>query len=519
MALGRYRGGEMKFATVLATVLVAVLATAASAWATFPGANGRIAFAIKQVGNEAYQIYSMKPDGSDIKRLTDPPGWNLEPRWSPDGRRLVFMSNRDGQYDIYVMNADGSGQTRLTTRQAGAPAWSPDGSKIAFASDPPDGGASSEIYVMNADGSGERRLTTTPPRANGNYTSSDAPAWSADDRIAFTSFREGDHSKRGGQLFGMSSDGSNEHRITDDPVEALWPDWSPDSTRLLYLSNRDTVGAHGPATDVFVVNADGTGTQQLTHGDVSTPYSWSPDGTKILLGRRGPDGAGLYTMNTDGSDVTRLKYDLESESISGADWAPVPPAEPKGLGTMAVPAPNLGETVNVMVVSGTVLVKTRASSKFFRLTQARQIKVGAQLNTNHGVVRVVSAIDTSGKTQSGDFGRGVFEIAQSKSAKAKGLTELSLKGGSFSACTRRDKRASAAKKHTVRTLFSRANGNFRTTGRYSAASGRDATWTVKDRCDGTLTTVRSGPVSVVDFRRKKTVKVKAGKSYLARRSR
>ena len=132
-------------------------------------------------------------------------------------------------------------------------------------------------------------------------------------------------------------------------------------------------------------------------------------------------------------------------------------------------------------------------------------------------MRLASAAG-KGKTQSGDFGRGVFQVAQSKSAKAKGLTEMKLKGGKFSSCGKSSakKGSAAASKKKIRSLFAKAKGKFRTRGRYSAASVRGTTWLVTDRCDGTLTSVTSGAVSVFDFKRKKTVRVKAGKSYLAR---
>jgi Tol biopolymer transport system component len=485
----------MRLTTALGAALAAALVAAAPAWATFPGSNGRIAFSSNRSGD--VEVYTVNPDGSDLQRLTNAPGEDSALRWSADGRRIVFASHRDGQSEIYVMNADGSDQTRLTNNPANDtfPAWSPDGSKIVFASERASN--TTEIYAMNADGSDVTRLTTTPFISGTEAGFSDFPLWSADDRIAFSSVRSGLQTL---QLFTMAPDGSNQKQITSDPVGALYPIWSPDSNRLLYYSEHgfDTGGQNG---DVFVVNADGTGTAQLTNTPgADLAASWSPDGTKILFSTdRNGGQLDLYTMNADGSGQTPLTSEPTGEA--GGDWGPVP-----------LPAPKIGETVNVAVVSGTVLVKTRGSSKFTDLAQARQIKVGAQLDTTRGVVHMATAAG-KGKTQSGDFGQGVFEVAQSKAAK--GLTDLKLKGGKFGSCGG-SKANAAAKKKTIRSLFSKAKGKFRTKGRYSAATVRGTTWLVTDRCDGTLTSVKSGTVSVFDFKRHKTVKVKAGKSYLAR---
>jgi Tol biopolymer transport system component len=102
-------------------------------------------------------IYVMNADGSGTRKLTHNARQNAEPAWSPDGRRIAFVSRRDGNAEIYVMNADGSGKRNLTRNPAKdvRPSWSPDGQKIAFVSDR-DGRL--EAHVMNADGSGQRSL-------------------------------------------------------------------------------------------------------------------------------------------------------------------------------------------------------------------------------------------------------------------------------------------------------------------------------------------------------------------------
>ncbi len=114
---------------------------------------------------------------------------------------------------------------------------------------------------------------------------------------------------------------------------------------------------------------------------------------------------------------------------------------------------------------------------------------------------------------SGTFSAGVFQALQSRS----GLTTLPLKGSSFRSCAARAGRASAAlSRRVIRRMRGNASGRYRTRGRYSAATVRGTIWDTIDRCDGTLTKVRRGTVVVRDFRKRRNITVRAGKSYLAR---
>ena len=115
----------------------------------------------QQTPDERREIYVMNADGSDRKSLTDNSVFDVGFSWSPDGRKIAFVSLRDGNVEIYVMNADGNEQKRLTNNPAEDAlfSWSPDGKKIAFRSYR-DGNY--EIFVMNADGSEQKNLTNNP---------------------------------------------------------------------------------------------------------------------------------------------------------------------------------------------------------------------------------------------------------------------------------------------------------------------------------------------------------------------
>jgi hypothetical protein len=183
--------------------------------------------------------------------------------------------------------------------------------------------------------------------------------------------------------------------------------------------------------------------------------------------------------------------------------------------------PVLGTAVNVRPLSGEVLVRVKGGSSFIPLDEAEQIPAGSFLDTRRGTVRLISARDTQGNTQSGDFRGGVFQVLQSRRRSARGLTELRLKGSSFARCGigragRSDAVAAGLSRRVVRRLRSSARGRFRTRGRNSSATVRGTVWETVDRCDGTLTRVTRGRVAVRDFRRRRTIVVRAGKRYLAR---
>ena len=252
----------------------------------------------------------MQADGSNVHRLTDNSADDAFPAWSPDGSRIAFYSDRDGDYEIYVMDADGSNVRRLMDNSTSdvTPAWSPDGAQIAFRSDR-DGNW--EIYVMDADGSNVRRLTD-------NGAEESFPAWSPDGtQIAFRSDRDGD-----GEIYVMDADGSNVRRLTDNSATDWSSAWSPDGARIAFSSDRD--GNY----EIYVMDADGSNLRRLTDNSAQdTLPVWRPSGTGAGTGILTPTPAATATPPGGGAtqptpaapgEAIILSEDLQFEGIPQA---------------------------------------------------------------------------------------------------------------------------------------------------------------------------------------------------------
>jgi hypothetical protein len=290
------------------------------------------------------------------------------------------------------------------------------------------------------------------------------------------------------------------------PITAHNNDGAPDPGR----SVRYTITGANPSANAVTTGADGTAV-----------ISWlgAKVGTDTLTAFVDRDGNGAWDVNTEPRQIVTVTF------------APLPPPVP-------------GKSVNVQVVSGQVLIKkpgtgraraTGPAKGFVPLTGPLQIPVGSQLDTSKGRVALTSAADTGGaKTQTADFYQGIFQVKQAapkkKPAKAKALTtDLVMKGQiarsqcaplkGASAAAQAAKKKKKGPKAVLGKLWGNGKGKFRTNGKYSSATVRGTIWLVQDRCDGTLTKVTRGTVLVRDLRRKKTVTVKAGHSYLARAQR
>ncbi|MCA9931206.1 MAG: PD40 domain-containing protein, partial [Anaerolineales bacterium] len=239
-----------------------------------------------------YEIFIMNSDGTNQLQLTFNNVDDNYPVVSLDGTRVLFDSIRDGNWEVYVMNIDGSEQRRLTNEPGSnnrLPTWSPDGQQVAFISDR-DGDY--EIYTMNVDGSNLYQVTHNDIR-EGHVS------WSVDNRLVYNAGIEDSHTW---DIYAINPDGSHLQKLTDNSVSDWSPEWSPDGRFILYLS---ITGSNDPA--IFIMNADGSSGRLL----YNSPYydwgaDWTADGSKIIFTSDQDNLGNLYIMDADGSNIQHL---------------------------------------------------------------------------------------------------------------------------------------------------------------------------------------------------------------------
>ena len=259
--------------------------------------NGKIAFVRSN-------IFTMNSDGTNQTNITNNPAFDDAPSYSPNGAKIAFSTNRDGNSEIYVMNADGSSPVRLTNNSASdiSPNYSYDGASIVFVSDR-DG--NQEIYKMNADGTNQVRLTTDAQNQH-------VPAFSPDgQKIIFTT----NATMTPWKLWMMNADGTNQQQFPDPPGASHYynhPSYSPNGQKIIF-----TYGDDVTSQSAWTMNADGTNRAQLSGVGRSPRYS--PDGTKLVFSNPFVPFQGIYTSNADGTGSLRITTQFDEL----ADWQPL----------------------------------------------------------------------------------------------------------------------------------------------------------------------------------------------------
>ena len=264
--------------------------------------GGLIAFT--REGDGPADIYVMRPDGTDLTRITSSSSNDAFPAWSPDGRKIAFVSDRDGQPDLYMLSYPDGAISRLTDTPGFEmrSSWSPDAKRIAFTSSQ-DG--DSEIYVLEIETGAVDRITD-------NSWWDGLPDWCPDgQRIVYAS-QQNDNV----DIYVVPSDGGHESRLTRDEAFDSFPSWSPDGTRIAFISDRHS------GTEVYVMNDAGGDVERLiwSIGDDSYPPTWSPDGRSIMFSSARDGNWELYLMDRNGEHQIKMTADPAQDRW--VSWSP-----------------------------------------------------------------------------------------------------------------------------------------------------------------------------------------------------
>jgi TolB protein len=306
-------------------------------------AGGSIAFMRPgEIGE--YDDWAVRPDGTGLRRLTKSPAnrADYDPRWSPDGSRVLFTRSHTDSLgdDLFSVQADGTGLRQLTNCDSEcwsdeSAAWSADGRHIAFTRAtgplPPAGVQPSKVavYVMNADGRGIRQVT----RPGTNVVGDRFPTWSPDGTTIVFQRDFNDRSK----LMAIDVAGGAErlvYRLPNWAPGAGFPKFSPDGKRILFhywciWGDQCPEGSRAPRNArLATIRPDGTGLRVLRLGILADSGGWGPDGEAIVFRcqpQAGPPQAGAFRLCTSRLDGSQLKvFPIEPLNSVHPDWGPRP---------------------------------------------------------------------------------------------------------------------------------------------------------------------------------------------------
>ena len=248
----------------------------------------KLAFLSNSSREAGTSVWSVGLDGNEAVEITQHVSSDRTPRWSPDGRRIAFVGNRDGRDDIQIVPAEGGIAVQYTYDRWDNTDldWSPDGQSIVYISQRSDRDLfSNNICIVNT-ATGEVTQITT-----GDDVNDRSPRWSPDgSTIAFVSNRADTD-----DIWLVAPDGSELRRLTAGPGEKADPQWSPEGTEIAY-----TVARHC-ATDIYVISANGGEPRRVTAGGINRAPRWSPPGGRLLYLHSGAgEPANLWIKPAEG---------------------------------------------------------------------------------------------------------------------------------------------------------------------------------------------------------------------------
>lgn len=284
----------------ITVALASIPAALGGAAPAAPGASEPPLAAIVVVGATA--AAAVLPDGTWQVELPSLYPGDSDPAVSPDGRRIAFVSTRDGNQEVYVADAGTRRTSRLTRNLRAAdrrPAWSPDGRRIAWQSGPP---GTADLFVMRADGAGKRLLV-------GGAGDDADPAWSPDGtQIAFSSTRSGRR-----QLWVVAAAGGEPQPLAPITGRARAPAWAPGGAHLAFA--RESAGD----SDLWLLDLSNGSTRKLTRGPGGDARpDWSPSGEHIAFERVSAGRRAIWILGDDGAPASPVEG---TEGLADPDWA------------------------------------------------------------------------------------------------------------------------------------------------------------------------------------------------------